>query len=85
LYVCSINVKINKKSGSVPPNLKKKKMFRPLKKNIHLVTLSLFYSLVDTYAANTTTSWFRPPRLTRRHRLENVKFSISKTPFCKQN
>jgi hypothetical protein len=24
LYVCSINVKINKKSGSVPPNLKKK-------------------------------------------------------------
>jgi hypothetical protein len=60
------------------------KMFRPLKKNIHLVTLSLLYSLVDTYAANTTTSWLRPPRQTRRHRLQNVKFSISKTPFCKQ-
>jgi hypothetical protein len=39
---------------------------------------------VDTYAANTTTSWFRPPRLTCRHRLQNVKFSISKAPFCKQ-
>ncbi len=25
LYVCSINVEINKKSGSVPPNLLKKK------------------------------------------------------------
>jgi hypothetical protein len=25
LYVCSVNVKTNKKSGSMPPNLKKKK------------------------------------------------------------
>jgi hypothetical protein len=33
---------------------------------------------VDTYAANTTTSWFHPPRQTRHHRLQNVKFSISK-------
>ncbi len=33
LYVCSVNVKINEKSGSMPPNLYKKKSYCPTKKN----------------------------------------------------